>query len=177
MPTGFVKSTIQAPGAASSRTRSAISRTTGTVRIALAKPPAPVVSWPMQPQASGAVSSCRRAVCPPTRIWTSTKSAPSTAASRSSVTVSPPVYPACSSMRAATSRTAGSSSTSRITPPPVQASRAGCRSRLTLRIRRRRAGSVDATTDAIRAVACIRFVRRCGRVHTGLAAPVNDCAL
>ena len=30
----------------------------------------------------------------------------------------------------------------------------------TLRIRRRRAGSVDDTTDAIRAVACIRFVRR-----------------
>ena len=58
MPTGFVKSTIQAPGAASSRTRSAISSTTGTVRIAFAKPPAPVVSWPMQPQASGAVSSC-----------------------------------------------------------------------------------------------------------------------
>jgi hypothetical protein len=27
------------------------------------------------------------------------------------------------------------------------------------RIRRRRAGSVDDTTDAIRAVACIRFVR------------------
>ena len=69
IPTGFVKSTIQAPGAASSRTRSAISSTTGTVRIALAKPPAPVVSWPMQPQASGAVSSCSRAVCPPTRIW------------------------------------------------------------------------------------------------------------
>ena len=40
------------------RTRSAISSTTGTVRIALAKPPAPVVSCPMQPQASGAVSSC-----------------------------------------------------------------------------------------------------------------------
>jgi hypothetical protein len=30
----------------------------------------------------------------------------------------------------------------------------------TSRIRRRRAGSVDDTTDAIRAVACIRFVRR-----------------
>jgi hypothetical protein len=30
---------------------------------------------------------------------------------------------------------------------------------LTPRIRRRRAGSVDDTTDAIRAVACIRFVR------------------
>ena len=31
---------------------------------------------------------------------------------------------------------------------------------LTLRIRRRRAGGVDDTTDAIRAVACIRFVER-----------------
>ena len=40
------------------------------------------------------------------------------------------------------------------------------RSRLTSRIRRRRAGGVEDTTDAIRAVACIRFVRpllcRCG---------------
>ena len=32
---------------------------------------------------------------------------------------------------------------------------------LTTRIRRRRAGGVDDTTDAIRAVACIRFVRPC----------------
>ena len=61
MPTGFVKSTIQAPGAARSRTRSAIPSTTGTVRRAFAKPPAPVVSWPMHPQASGTVSSERRA--------------------------------------------------------------------------------------------------------------------
>ena len=53
----------------SSRTRSAISSTTGTVRSALAKPPAPVVSWPMQPQASGTVSSESRAAWPPTRIW------------------------------------------------------------------------------------------------------------
>ena len=43
--------------AARSRTRSAISSMTGTVRIAFAKPPAPVVSWPTQPQASGIVSS------------------------------------------------------------------------------------------------------------------------
>ena len=35
-------------------------------------------------------------------------------------------------------------------------------SRLTRRIRRRRAGSVDDTTDAIRAVACIGFVSHCG---------------
>ena len=39
------------------RTRSAMSSTTGTVRIAFAKPPAPVVSCPMQPHASGRVSS------------------------------------------------------------------------------------------------------------------------
>ena len=57
IPTGLVKSTIQASGAASSRARSAISSTTGTVRIALAKPPAPVVSCPMQPHGSGTVSS------------------------------------------------------------------------------------------------------------------------
>ncbi|MEQ1933337.1 MAG: hypothetical protein ABL962_05590 [Fimbriimonadaceae bacterium] len=45
----------------------------------------------------------------------------------------------------------------------------------TIRIRRRRAGGVDDTTDAIRAVACIRFVRAVvavvhGLVFGGLAA-------
>ena len=44
MPTGLVKSTIQARSAATRRTRSAMSSTTGTVRSALASPPAPVVS-------------------------------------------------------------------------------------------------------------------------------------
>ena len=39
MPTGFVKSTIHAPGAAWRRASSASSRTTGTVRSALARPP------------------------------------------------------------------------------------------------------------------------------------------
>ena len=53
IPTGLVKSTIQASGAASSRARAAISSTTGTVRIALASPPGPVVSWPTHPQAAG----------------------------------------------------------------------------------------------------------------------------
>ena len=62
-----------------------MSSTTGTVRSALASPPAPVVSWPMQPQASGKVSSCSRAAWPPTRSWSSTKSAPSSARSRSPV--------------------------------------------------------------------------------------------
>ena len=41
IPTGFVKSTIQWSGAASAPARSAMSRTTGTVRSAFAKPPAP----------------------------------------------------------------------------------------------------------------------------------------
>ncbi len=76
IPTGFVKSTIHASGRASSRTRSAIPRTTGTVRIAFAKPPAPVVSWPMHPQASGAVSSSSLAACPPTRSWSRTNDGP-----------------------------------------------------------------------------------------------------
>ena len=80
IPTGLVKSTIHDPGAASSRARRAMSSTTGTVRSALPKPPAPVVSWPMHPQASGTVSSDSRAACPPTRIWMSTTSAPSTRA-------------------------------------------------------------------------------------------------
>ena len=66
----------------SSRTRSAMSSTTGTVRSAFASPPKPVVSWPMQPHASGTDSSTMRAACPPTRIWMSTASAPSTASSR-----------------------------------------------------------------------------------------------
>ena len=57
MPTGLVKSTIQASGLRAARTRSAMSSTTGTVRSALARPPAPVVSWPTQPHSSGQVSS------------------------------------------------------------------------------------------------------------------------
>ena len=60
MPTGFVKSMIHASGAAAA-TCSAMSRTTGTVRIAFARPPAPVVSWPMHPQSRGQVSSWWRA--------------------------------------------------------------------------------------------------------------------
>ena len=62
IPTGFVKSTIQAPGAARRATRSAISRTTGTVRSALAKPPAPVVSWPIvaERRRQGLVDEARR---------------------------------------------------------------------------------------------------------------------
>lgn len=61
IPTGLVKSMIQACGAIR-RTRSAMSSTTGTVRSALAKPPAPVVSWPTQQNSSGNVSSTFRIV-------------------------------------------------------------------------------------------------------------------
>ena len=67
---------------------SAMSSTTGTVRSALASPPNPVVSWPRQPHASGTDSSTIRAAWPPTRIWISTASAPSTASSRRVVSVS-----------------------------------------------------------------------------------------
>ncbi len=92
MPTGLVKSTIQASGFAFS-TRAAMSRTTGTVRSALASPPAPVVSCPTQPHSSGQVSSWLRAAWPPTRSWSSTASAPATPASRSVVVVSLPGWP------------------------------------------------------------------------------------
>ncbi len=118
MPTGLAKSTIHAPGAARRSTSAARSRTTGTVRSALASPPAPVVSWPRQPHRPGTVSSCSRASWPPTRSWTSTASAPSRAADRSAVRVSRPAQPPWSRMRRAnapttSSRSAlGSSSTS-----------------------------------------------------------------
>ncbi len=52
IPEGFVKLMIHAPGARS-RTRAAIPRRTGIVRSALANPPAPVVSCPMQPWRRG----------------------------------------------------------------------------------------------------------------------------
>ena len=72
MPTGFVKSTIQASGSARSRTTSAMPSTIGTVRSALANPPGPVVSWPSRPNLFGSVSSTSRAAWPPTRSWIST---------------------------------------------------------------------------------------------------------
>ncbi len=62
IPTGLVKSMMNAEGEARRVARSAKSRTMGTVRSAFAKPPAPVVSWPTQPQSGGQVSSrCRAA--------------------------------------------------------------------------------------------------------------------
>ena len=64
IPTGFVKSTIQASGAPRRRTASASSRTTGTVRSAFANPPAPTVSWPTSRTAAAA---SRRRAGPPAR--------------------------------------------------------------------------------------------------------------
>ena len=61
---------------------------------------------------SGRVSSVSRAAWPPTRICTSTKSAPSTARSRSPVSSSPPRKPARSSIRPASAPTTSSRSAS-----------------------------------------------------------------
>ena len=80
IPTGLVKSTIQAPGAASSRTRSAMSRTTGTVRSALRE--AAGAGRLLADAAAGERHASRRdsrAAWPPTRSWRSTTSAPSSA--------------------------------------------------------------------------------------------------
>ena len=112
IPTGFVKSTIHASGAATSRARSAIASTTGTVRRAFANPPAPVVSCPMQPHSSGTVSSSSRAAWPPTRIWIRTESAPSSARERSSVSTSVPSNPWRESIRRASPATTPSRSRS-----------------------------------------------------------------
>ena len=46
------------------RRRVGVSKITGTVRIALASPPAPVVSWPTQPHRKGRLSSTARAAWP-----------------------------------------------------------------------------------------------------------------
>jgi len=67
------------------RATSAISRTRGMVRSALARPPAPVVSCPTQQKSSGQVSSRSRAAWPPTRSWISTAAAPSIPSSASLV--------------------------------------------------------------------------------------------
>ena len=107
IPTGLVKSTIQAPGAARRPVSSASSSTSGTVRSALARPPAPVVSWPTTPKVGGSVSSVSRAAWPPTRSWMSTKSAPSIAASRSPLRTSRPPQPSRSSIRRARPPTIG----------------------------------------------------------------------
>ena len=122
MPTGFVKSMIQAPGAARRRARSAMSSTTGTVRSAFANPPAPVVSCPTQPYSSGQVSSRCLAACPPIRSWSSTAPAPSRPSSRSVVQRSCAGCPAARMIRAENGPTtssraeSGSISTSSLIP-------------------------------------------------------------
>ena len=108
MPTGLVKSMIHAPGSARCRARSAMSSTMGTVRSALASPPAPVVSCPTQPQSSGQVSSRCRAAWPPTRSWSSTAPAPSTPSSRLVVQLTRAGWPYARMMRADTGPTAAS---------------------------------------------------------------------
>ncbi len=100
-PDGLVKSSSQAPGAPRRRVSAAMSSTTGTVRSALAKPPGPVVSWPMQPNCRGMVSSRRRAAMPPTRSWTSTNEASRKAVARSVVVVKRPLKPWWRRMRPA----------------------------------------------------------------------------
>ncbi len=120
MPTGLVKSTIQASGA-SSATRAAMSRTTGTVRSALASPPAPVVSCPTQPQAGGSVSSTCRAAWPPTRSCSSTAPAPSTPSSSTVVVRITPGWPYRAKIRrenpptSSRRRSSGSTSASSVT--------------------------------------------------------------
>lgn len=100
MPTGLVKSTIQAPGACL-LTFSAMSSTTGTVRSALASPPAPVVSCPTQPHSSGSVSSTFRAAWPPTRSCSRTACAPATPSSTEVVATTVAGCPARASIRRA----------------------------------------------------------------------------
>ena len=112
IPTGLVKLTSQAPGFARRAASSAISSTTGTVRRALANPPGPVVSWPTQPNRGGIVSSRKRAAWPPTRSWTTTKSAPSSAAERSRVAVTRPDHPCLARIRPASPATISSRSAS-----------------------------------------------------------------
>ena len=57
----------------------------GIVRSAKQMPPGPVVSCPSTPWPSGTPSSTVRPSSPPTRIAMNTKSAPSSASSRSVV--------------------------------------------------------------------------------------------
>ena len=91
MPTGFVKSMIQASGAARRRTslREVEHDRHGAQRLRRARrrrsSPAPGSRT-----RAARVSSCSRACWPPTRSCTSTASAPSSAAARSAVAVSRP---------------------------------------------------------------------------------------
>ena len=108
IPTGLVKSMMKAEGEARRRARSARSRTMGTVRSALASPPAPVVSCPTQPQSSGQVSSRWRAAWPPIRSWNKIASAPSAPSSRLPVQRTRAGWPWAAMIRADTGPTAAS---------------------------------------------------------------------
>ena len=95
-------------------TSSARSRTTGTVRRALAKPPGPgrLLADAAEPQRESSRRR-RRAAWPPTRSWTTTKSAPSMAASRSvGRRRGGPAQPRWSSIRRASPPTTSSRSAS-----------------------------------------------------------------
>ena len=84
MPAGLVK-LISQPSGACSAIVSASSAITGIVRSAKQMPPGPVVSCPSTPSPSGTSSSITRPSSWPTRIAQNTKSAPSTASTRSVV--------------------------------------------------------------------------------------------
>ena len=84
IPAGFVKLISQAFGACLAIV-SARRTITGIVRSAKQMPPGPVVSWPSTPSPSGTSSSTTRPSSWPTRIAQKTKSAPSTASTRSVV--------------------------------------------------------------------------------------------
>ena len=82
-PTGLVKSTIHAPGAArrADELREVEHDRHGPERLGEAAGAGRLLAD--EPEAWGSVSSTSRAAWPPTRSWMSTKSAPSMAASRS----------------------------------------------------------------------------------------------
>ena len=86
IPAGLVKLMMKASGANSSTFR-AISSSTGMVRSALAKPPTPVVSWPIRPYFKPRRSSAARAGSWPTRSWVSTNLASRMASSSSKCTL------------------------------------------------------------------------------------------
>ena len=133
IPAGLVKLMTQASGATSAIVR-AMSRATGIVRRAKARPPGPMVSWPSSPSPRATRSSTVRASAPPTRTAENTKSAPVTASRRSVVALR---------RGSATAR-------------PEAVSSAPCAS-ITAEMVRRRAGSTScrAISSTVRPVAAV----------------------
>src|SRR5699024_1730752 len=74
IPAGLVKLMTQAPGAACATVR-AMSRATGIVRNAKARPPGPIVSWPSSPRARATRPSTVPASAPPPRTAENPESA------------------------------------------------------------------------------------------------------